>query len=243
MPSMFTPSGRPGRRRRWPYVAGGLVVAAGIAVAVYLIAFKKPGDYSNSKAEFDNTPTQAKPAKKPETFKWPIYGYTPQRTRYLDADIKPPYRQTWQFGKGSLIEFQPVLANGTLYVVQNDGNAYAIDAKKGKVRWKRRVGSLNAASPAWDKGRLYITTLSKTFSCLDAKTGKIIWRKRLPSRSESSPIVLNGVVYFGSEDGTIYALRAKNGGKVWTFHAAGAVKAGLAFNKGNLYFGDYAGGM
>ena len=232
------------RRRRWPWILGGLlVVGAGIAVGVYLLFFQKPGNVNNENAPFESQPAQQPPPKKKkgETFKWPIYGYTPQRTRYLDTTLRPPYKTLWKFGKGSLIEFQPVLANGWLYLVENSGTAFAINAKTGKIRWQRKVGSLNASSPAWDHNRLYIATLSQAITCLNARNGKVIWKKSLPSRSESSPIVVKGVVYFGSEDGTVYAYRASDGRKVWTYHAGGAVKAALAYNKGMLIFGDYGG--
>jgi outer membrane protein assembly factor BamB len=234
------------RRRRWPFIAAGLVLLlAGGAVAAYFLFFRKQDNFSDPNAAFDTNTTKAKPKPKPETFKWPIYGFTPERDRFLDADIRPPFRKQWKFSKGhGLIEFQPVLANRVLYYVNNSGTAFAVDAKTGKQKWRRSVASLNASSPAWNKGRIFIVTLKPgTITALNAKNGKKIWKKSLPSRAESSPIVVNGVVYFGSENGTVYAYRAKDGRKVWTYHAGGAVKAGLAYSKGTLYFGDYSGAM
>jgi outer membrane protein assembly factor BamB len=225
-------------------LAGLAIVGAGLALGAYLLFFQEEGDFSDPDAEFQAEPKQppAKKKPKPERFKWPIYGYTPDRARYLDGPIRPPAKRLWTFNKSSgLIEFQPVLANGTLFFVNNGGTAWAVNAKTGKKRWHRKVGSLNASSPAWKNGRLFIVTLSRTVVSLNAKNGKVIWKKSLPSRAESSPIVIRGVVYFGSEDGTVYAYRAKNGRKVWTYRAGGAVKGGLAYSKGVLYFGDYSG--
>src|SRR3954465_58919 len=235
------------KRRRWPFIAGGvavLLVAAGIFA--YFQFVNTPDDFSHPNAPLDNGPKPpVKKKPKPETFKWPIYGYSPDRARFLESDIKPPLRKLWTFSKGhGLIEFQPVLANRVLYYVNNSGMAFAVDAKNGKQRWKRKVASLNASSPAWNGNRIYIATLKPgAIIALNAKNGHRIWKKSLPSRAESSPIVVNGVVYFGSENGTVYAYRAKDGRKVWTYHAGGAVKAGLAYSKGNLYFGDYAGSV
>jgi outer membrane protein assembly factor BamB len=242
MPDMFVSNARR-RRRRWPFVVGGVVLLAGGAIGAYLLFFQKQSDYSNPNAEFQTEPKPPPPKKQPETFKWPIYGYTPDRTRFLDVKLKPPFRKLWRFSKGhGLIEFQPVLANGVLYYVNNSGMAFAVNAKTGKRRWQRRVASLNASSPAWDHNRIFIATLSPgSITALNAGNGKKIWKKSLPSRAESSPIVINGVVYFGSEDGTVYAYRAKDGRKVWTYHAGGAVKAGLAYSGGILYFGAYGG--
>src|SRR4051794_34872928 len=244
MPDMFVSNARR-KRRRWPYYAGGLaVLLAAAGIFVYFQFVKKQDDFSDPNAAFENGPKPpVKKKPKPETFKWPIYGYTPDRARFLDANIKPPFRKLWRFTKGhGLIEFQPVLANRVLYYVNNGGVAFAVDAKNGKTRWKRKVASLNASSPAWDKNRVFIVTLEPgSITALNAKNGHKIWKKRLPSRAESSPIVVKGVVYFGSENGTVYAYRAKDGRKVWTYHAAGAVKGGLAYANGVLFFGDYSG--
>jgi outer membrane protein assembly factor BamB len=252
MPSKFISSARR-RRRRWPFVLAALaLLGAGGAVAVYLVFFQKESNFVCGDCEFnDQQPAKHKPKPKPETFKWPIYGYDPGRTRHLDLNVAPPARKLWTFPGGSgLIEFQPVLANGFLYYVNNSGMAFAINAKNGKRRWKRKVGALNASSPAWNSGRLYIVTLKRntgtnagSIICLNSKNGKKIWSKHLASRAESSPIVRKGVVYFGSEDGTVYALGAKRGRKIWTYHAGGAVKGGLAYADGNLYFGAYGGSV
>jgi outer membrane protein assembly factor BamB len=225
------------------FALAAVVLIAGAGLAIYYTWIKKPDNVSHPNVEFTNeTPTQQH-KNAAETFKWPVYGYTPARTRYLDSKIDPPFEKLWTWKSGSLIEFQPVLANGVLYVVPNSGLARALDAKTGKVKWTTRVGSLVASSPAWDKGKLFITTLDGRITCLDAKTGRRHWKHNLPSRSESSPVVIDNRVYFGSEDGTVYALRAKDGRQVWTYHAGGAVKAALAYHSGLLYFGDYSGNM
>jgi outer membrane protein assembly factor BamB len=230
------------RRWRLPiYAAIAALVLMGAGLGAYFEFVKPPGNVSHPTVEF-TTPTSAPRAgPKPETFKWPFYGYTADRNRHLDANIHPPFYGIWQWKSGSLIEFQPIIVNGVLYVVPNNGLASALDAKTGKRLWKTSTGSLNASSPAWAKGRLFIVSLSGRITCLEAKNGKVVWRRILPSRSESSPVVIDGVVYFGSENGTVYALRASDGGRVWTYHAGGAVKGGLAYKDGILYFGDYSG--
>ena len=161
------------RRRRWPlYLLAALLLAAGGAYGVYRAFFEKPGDVSNPDVEF-TTPAEApKPKRKRRQFEWPVYGFTPDRTRYLETKLDPPFKKVWRRRLGHLIEFQPVLANGMLYVVPNNGKATAIDARTGRVRWTTRVGTLNASSPAYDHGRLYIATLSGRITCLDAKTGR-----------------------------------------------------------------------
>jgi outer membrane protein assembly factor BamB len=241
--SVFLESFRPRRRRRrWPLlVLAALFLSGGGVALAYFELVKAPGNVSHPSVEFTTPGQGPKPGSKPETFKWPFYGYTAARTRYLDTKLDPPFYGTWQYKSGSLIEFQPILVDGVLYVVPNNGRAAAIDAATGDVKWRTKVGTLNASSAAWSKGRLYIATLSGRITCLDAKTGKRKWKRNLPSRSESSPVVIDDRVYFGSEDGTVYAMRAGDGGILWRYHAGGAVKAALAYRDGILYFGDYSG--
>jgi outer membrane protein assembly factor BamB len=251
MPSPFISDSR--RRRRWPLIAAVVVVLLGVGGwFLYDGVVKKPGDVTNPNAEFQDTTEQqpAPPATPPrtqrgETFVWAQYGYGQNRTRYLDAKLGPPFETLWRWRASKhLIEFPPVLANGVLYVVRNDGVAVALNARSGRVRWQRRVGALNASSPAYDNGRLYIATLEPgQITALRAKDGKVLWRKALSSRSESSPIVIKGRVLFGSESGTVYSMRADDGKVAWTYKAPGAVKAALAYADDKLYFGAYGGSV
>jgi outer membrane protein assembly factor BamB len=220
-----------------------LVVLGAGGLTAYLIWGRAPEDVSNPDAEFTVPDDVPKPkARKPKDFVWPIFGYTPDRSKYFPAPrVHPPFKKIWRHRADSLLEFPPVLAKNTLFLVTNKGTAVALDARRGKVRWRRSVGTLSAASPAWSKGRLYVATLDGRITALRARDGRVIWRKDIPSRTESSPYVRDGRVYFGSEDGTVYAVRAKNGRTIWTYRAPGAVKAALAFSGGRLFFGDYAG--
>src|SRR5207302_1836708 len=242
MPSVFMdPSGGPRwwRRRRWPLIAVAVVlVGAGVALAVYFAFVKRQGNVSHPNVEFTPT-TPQKPKLVAETFKWPLYGYTPDRARYLNADIRPPYREIWEYKSGSLIEFQPILVNGVLYVVPNNGEARAIDAKTGKKLWAHHVGSLNASSPAWANNRLFITTLSGTFTCLNAKNGKRIWRTgtsgaafQQSGQFYSTPAVANGRVYLGNTDHFVYSFAAHTGQLAWRYSTGYYVYSAAAVGPG-----------
>src|SRR5919106_224282 len=222
-------------------IAGGAVLAiAGIGVAAYLIA-KRPGDVSN----VTETAFKAKEKRKTiKTVNWPVYGYDDQRTRYLPTkEVRPPFRaSTWSFQAGKLLEFSPIVVRGTLYLIDKDGRFYALDARKGKVKWKRDLGTLNASSPAYSKGTVFAVTLEPGQAvAMRARDGKVLWRRPFPSRSESSPVVFGKNVVMGTEDGTVYALNRKTGAIDWQVDTAGAVKAGLALEEGTLYGANYAG--
>jgi len=243
------------RSRRRVAILLGLAVAVLAAAGAGAYVLLSGGDVSNPTVAFQDEPT-ATPVpevpKKPENhFVWPLYGYSPQRRHYLPAPkrLRPPFRQAWSWNAHSLLEFTPVIAEGTLFVIKNNGVVNAVSTARGKVRWRRQMGRLAASAPGYARGRIYVTMLKRAGSkggrvaALRARDGKEMWSKPLPSRTESSPLVIGGRVYFGSEDGTVYALRASDGGIVWRFKAAGAVKGAPALWDGKLYFGDYSGRM
>ncbi|HSS31773.1 MAG TPA: PQQ-binding-like beta-propeller repeat protein [Solirubrobacterales bacterium] len=230
-------------------LAIGLIAVVVIAVAGAIVAYnllKRPGDVHNQAAIENFEPQQPKAApKRARTVNWPIYGLDPGRTRYLPArGIAPPFRKLWRYTERPLLEFPPIYVGGTLYAVNNNATAFALDANTGKVLWERQIGRLNASSPAYSKHRLYIVNLEPGHIVkLDAKTGKEIWKRSLPGRAESSPLVIGRTVYFGCENGELFALSTVNGNVRWSTPLGGSIKAAPAYYGGKLFVGDYGGHM
>ena len=228
-------------RRRLLLAAGGaLAVVVAAAVVLYLVT-KRPADVSNPNAAFH----REKKHHPIETLNWPMYGYDPARTRYLAVkDLDPPFGASeWSFQAGKLLEFQPIVVNGTIYFMDKDATFYALSTHKGHVKWKRDVGALNASSPAYSEGKLYLVNLDPHQAvALDAKNrGEVLWRQPLPERSESSPIVHGKKVIIGCTSGDILALNKKTGAVKWRVRTGGAVKAALAYHDGTVFADNYAG--
>jgi outer membrane protein assembly factor BamB len=226
-------------------VAGTAAVLAGGAVAAYAV-LKREGDVEcppPCELEVERTPT----TKKKETIKtvnWPVYGYDDQRTRYLPTErVRPPYDGSeWSYQAGKLLEFSPVVADGTLYFIDKDARVYALDAAKGKVEWRNEIGDLAASSPAYADGRLFVVSLEPgTALGMRARDGKVLWQRPLPGRSETSPLVYGKSVIVGSESGDVFALDQDDGSVRWQVSTDGNVKGGLALNDGVLYGANYAG--
>jgi outer membrane protein assembly factor BamB len=247
------------RQRRWLRRLGvvGVLLVLAAGGAALLLRSSEPGDVTNTDVPFDAAPAPvpsptpaAKRPGRPSSFAWPVYGYTAQRTRFLPLakPLRPPFAERWKVSGSVLLEFPPVMAGRSLYLLKNNAAMYGIDRKSGKVRWKRKLGNLAASSPAYANGTLYVVLLQRgkgidagRVLALRAKDGSTRWSRKLPSRAESSPLVIDGSVYFGSEDGTVYGLRARDGYVRWRTKVGGAVKGGLALGGDKLFFGDYAG--
>ena len=124
---------------------------------------KRPGDVSNPDAAFARKEGagKEKEPKPKKTINWPRYGYDVGRSKFLDAPkVRPPFRKVWKYTGDELIEFPPIVVDNRLYFIDNDGVYMALDARTGKVVWKKQLASLNASSPAYFKGVLYSVSLS-----------------------------------------------------------------------------------
>ncbi len=62
----------------------------------------------------------------------------------------------WTFPAGSAFRSSPALSGDTLYLGNNDGSVYAVDAATGTERWRVRTGGQVTGSPAVVDGVLYV---------------------------------------------------------------------------------------
>ena len=256
MAAMPSPASRRLLRRGLIALAVVLVIAAGVLAYVLLHA---PGNVSHPNLQFTAPTTTTAPAPAPkrkqavDNFIWPWYGYDAGRTRFFAGppSLHPPLHVGWRFNDGALLEFPPVIYHTTMFVLDDNGSARAIDVRNGHVLWHRVIARLAAASPAisTEAHDIIVPTLSVhshspgggSIVALSMKTGKVVWSRPVGAGSESSPTVHGKTVYFGDQSGTLYARNVANGHLYWTYHASGAIKAGPALVNGALYFGDYAG--
>jgi outer membrane protein assembly factor BamB len=247
---MSSPGSRLTLRRVLVAMAILAVVAGGV---IAFLVLHSPGNVSHPNVEFTRPASTTPAAPASPVFQWPVYGYDPSRTRAFPSagKLDPPFRVGWRFQDYALLEFPPVLRGHTLYLVDDDGSAKALDARTGHKLWETKVGTLAAASPALGaaQGLVFIPVLSThshspgngRFVALSMKTGHIVWSHPVAAGTESSPVASGNSVYFGDQSGRVYSLNASTGHTNWIYHATGAVKGGPALAYGWLFFGDYAG--
>lgn len=249
-------------RRKLLAAIGVFLVLGGAAVAFVYSKFDRPDDVRNGDV-IKRFKASEEPDPVVRTTNWPNFGFDRARTRYFPTNkVHPPFKRRWKYGDNPLLEFPPIFVRdkqlcvkrkrkpkrlgceGRLFFVNNNGEAFSLDANTGRIMWKRKIAELNATSPAYSRGRLFITNLEPGQAlALDAKTGKTIWKKSLPGRSESSPVVVGRRVYFGCECGELYAFNTRNGKTQWSTDLGGEIKAAPAFDSGVLYVGTYSGVM
>jgi outer membrane protein assembly factor BamB len=238
-------------RRIGAAAALALLLVAGAILGYVLYKRHEARNIRGSPTE-EFVTTQAKPVQTPEIV-WPTYGYDNERVKAVTGfHIRPPYRVQWAFRARKLLEFPPVIAYGKLYVANNSGVIFAIEARTGNEKWRYDSGRCTAASPAVANRLVYQVFLNRPpcnaqGSSLDgevvaflARGGHVRWRRTI-GPSETSPLVANGLVYVGDWLGKVYAFDARTGRTRWTFSTDGKVKGGVAASGNRLYVGSYDG--
>jgi outer membrane protein assembly factor BamB len=98
----------------------------------------------------------------------------------------------------------PVLHEGRLYIPNEVGVLYCLDAKTGKDLWQYEYGHNTKGSPVWADGKIYITEVDSRFHILKPgdsgceELASVFFRARGPAPVElnGSPAIANGRIYF-----------------------------------------------
>jgi outer membrane protein assembly factor BamB len=117
----------------------------------------------------------------------------------------------------------PVVANGTLFVMDTEGAVHAFDATSGARRWElstvkgeenRRAAFGGGVSV--DGGRVYATNGLGDVVAIDAAAGSEVWRKKPGGPLRGAPTVANDNLYVVSQDNQLFALTQADGNVTWT---------------------------
>ena len=192
----------------------------------------------------------------------PQYGDNTRRTRFNPKLTLPPPRAgqkpVWEHTGKALIEFPPVVWQGTAVFANNVGTVFAYDVnpparRPQRPRWSIRStqrGKLMAASPAiYPKGTdatVIVAGMDGMVNSYNLRTAgrRQAWNRPFStggSPIETSPLIVGKSVYVGDHNGNVYRLNADTGVQQCGYHASGAVKGSAAQYGDNIVFADYNG--
>ena len=127
----------------------------------------------------------------------------------------------------------PVVAGGTLYVIDTNATLRALDAASGAERWRAKVGEVSGGKSFWtgentgnsgavfgggvsfDNGRVYATNGIGDVVAFDAATGKQIWKARPGGPLRGAPTIAYDSAYVLSQDNQLFALNTADGTLRW----------------------------
>lgn len=90
----------------------------------------------------------------------------------------------------------PILVDGQLYMVSDQGIASRVDCDTGKVTWKERLGGNYSASPISARNMIYFCSENGRTSIIEAGANpKVIARNDLDGRLLASPAVLGNDLF------------------------------------------------
>jgi outer membrane protein assembly factor BamB len=127
-------------------------------------------------------------------------------------------------GRNSRITAQPVVENGRIYVMDGDGEIFALEAQTGRQIWRRVLRSDNdrdrlgfGGGVAVAQGRVYVASGLGMMSALNADTGDTVWTTQTSLPMHSAPTVADGRVFAVTKDNVLMVFDAASGDRLWSF--------------------------
>lgn len=130
------------------------------------------------------------------------------------------------------------VVRGILYVGDDNGYTYAVNAMTGKLIWAHYGWNMNMSNPLVDGERVIVSTGNAYFNyartmqyvrgkrtvrgpglnsiyALDRTTGREIWAFHTPGEIMPTAVDVGGYLYVGTGDGHVYKVDAATGKQVW----------------------------
>jgi len=165
--------------------------------------------------------------------------YFPNRSASVE-----PISQSWQYDTKGSLEYQPLVKAGSIYTVDRDGRAYAIDPATQSEQWRTSVADGIDSSPAVAGGKLYVPGDGGVLYAVTASSGEIDWQYEIDGGSVLSPVVVDNTVYLSGStpgSGQITALDSSSGSVRWSNDTGTSEVVRPAFSDGTLYYRENSG--
>lgn len=140
---------------------------------------------------------------------WPQFKFNGARTGHVPGQsISTPLEVTVRVQLDAPALASPAVMAGRVFVLDEDGTAYAIDPTTQSILWKRQTGGVNnRSSPVAIGDRVYFGSTNGNFYVLNANDGSLFRQVAMPQAVLCSPALSeSGRLYVHSLDGTLIAM-------------------------------------
>lgn len=94
----------------------------------------------------------------------------------------------------------PVLADGRIYLVNDQGVASSLDAETGERLWETRLGGNFSASPVFGDGKLYFASEIGDVTVVQVgEKPTIVGKNKLPGAIKATPAIADRAIYLRTE--------------------------------------------
>jgi outer membrane protein assembly factor BamB len=146
-------------------------------------------------------------------------------------------KEIWRAKPGGPLRGAPTVANGSVYVLSQDNQIFALDQADGKVQWAQSgtletQGVFGVAAPAASQGTIVAGFSSGELNAYRYENGRVLWGDALSRTSittsvsslsdiDAAPVIDNGRVYAVGQGGRMVSLDLATGQRLWEQNFAG----------------------
>ncbi|QDT11653.1 PQQ-binding-like beta-propeller repeat protein [Planctomycetes bacterium K23_9] len=115
----------------------------------------------------------------------------------------------WESSKSIPSKPSPLLHDGLIYVIADDGIASCFDAESGDQIWKKRIGGKFSASPLFVGGYIYLGSHEGVVTVLKpGKQAVVAAENKLPGQIMASPAVVDNALILRTSE-ALYRIESK----------------------------------
>lgn len=171
-----------------------------------------------------------------------------------NAVVPEKLEASWQIETGGPISASPTYADGTLFIGNNAGTLFALNAATGRVKWKHHVANDLMSAPLVYRGLvivgegnavsfapspafpLSVGTGVSAILAFDERNGALRWRRPLRGSGMPTPAIINGVLVHHDGAGWISALDPMTGKLLYekNLHSIASMAAALPVGDGDF---------
>lgn len=145
--------------------------------------------------------------------------------------------QQWIVRPGGPLRGAPTVAGGSVYVVSQDNQIYALNAANGQTQWNgigavELAGVFGAAAPAFAQSTIVTGFSSGELTAYRYENGQVVWQDALArtgvstivgnlSDIDGDPVIDNGRVFAVGQGGRMVAVELVSGQRAWEINIAG----------------------
>ncbi len=155
-----------------------------------------------------------------------VAGCSSTPTRELPADSLEDTREgltvetVWRANAGSGVHapgdaLDPVVVDGTVFVVDRRGRLSAYDLETGDRLWRESLGTPVSAGPAVSDELVVVASRKGKVIGIDRRTRETLWVSGVTSEVLAMPLISSDTVVVQAADGRVFGLRTDTGSRRW----------------------------